>query len=64
MQDRDGNALLKWAALAVPGLAAGIGWAAASGYPAPVRVLCGVAAGVTVYALLHFLLAGLKRNQD
>jgi hypothetical protein len=62
MQDRDGNALLKWAALAVPGLAAGIGWTAASGYPAAVRVLCGVAAGCTIYALLHCFLKGRKRN--
>ena len=64
VQDRNEHILLKWAAVAVPGLASGIGWAAAAGYPAPVRVLCGIAAAVTIYALLHFLLKGFsgKRN--
>lgn len=62
MQDRDGNALLKWAAVAVPGLAAGVGWTAAAGHPAPVRVLCGVAAGCALYAVLHFVLKRSKRN--
>ena len=59
--DRGATALLKWLALAVPGLFAGIGWSAASGYPVWVRLLCGVAAGVTIYALLHLL---LKRDRN
>jgi hypothetical protein len=62
--DRDTSALLKWLAVAVPGLSAGIGWAAAEGYPPLARALCGVAAGVTIYALLHWLLKGGRRNRS
>lgn len=58
--DRNTHPLLKWIAVAVPALSGGIGWSAAAGYPLPVRALCGVAVGVTIYAVLHFLLKGPK----
>jgi hypothetical protein len=60
---REANALLKWLAVAVPGLSAGIGWTAASGSPPLIRVAWGIAVGVAIYALLHFLLKGVgNRN--
>jgi hypothetical protein len=62
--DRGSGALLKWLALAVPGLFAGLGWSAASGNPTWIRLLCGVAAGATIYALLHLLLKRTDRDRN
>jgi hypothetical protein len=62
-EDREGNAVLKWLAVAVPGLSAGIGWTAAAGSPPLVRFAWGIAVGLVIYALLHFYLKGVG-NRD
>jgi hypothetical protein len=61
--DRGKTAVLKWLAVVVPGLSAGIGWTAAAGSSALVRVVWGIAVGLVIYALLHWLLKGVgNRN--
>jgi hypothetical protein len=62
-QDRGGNALLKWLAVVLPGLSAGLGWTAAAGSSPLIRVVWGVAVGLVIYALLHFFLKGVG-NRD
>ena len=56
--------LRKWAALAVPGLSAGLGWTAAAGWPPLYRFFWGVGVGVAVYALVHFLLKSASDDRD
>lgn len=64
MQDhRHEDAVLKWIAVAVPGLSAGIGWAATEGWPPLNRVLAGIATGLVIYALIHFVLKAMNRNR-
>ncbi len=63
-QNRSGDALLKWVALAVPGISAGIGWTATAGWPPLYRILWGVAVGVAIYALIHFLIKGRSGNRS
>jgi hypothetical protein len=62
-KDPQGHAVLKWLAVAVPGLSAGLGWTAASGSAPLVRVAWGIAVGLVIYALLHLLLKGVG-NRD
>ena len=54
---------LLWIAVAVPGLSAGIGWAATEGWPPLNRVLAGIATGLVIYALIHFVLKAMNRNR-
>jgi len=61
-QDRGTDPLLKWLALVVPGLSAGIGWSVTAGWPFPLRIVCGVAVGATIYAVIHVLVKGAGRN--
>jgi hypothetical protein len=61
-QHRDGNAVLKWLAVALPGLSAGIGWTAAAGSPPLIRIVWGVAVGLVIYALLHLFLRGVGKR--
>ena len=62
-KQRGADGLLKWLAVTVPGLSAGIGWTAASGSPPLLRIAWGIAVGVAIYALLHFLLKAVgNRN--
>lgn len=64
MQDeRGGDGALRWAGVAVPGIFAGIGWAATDGWPFLNRVLAGTAAALVVYAAIHFLVRGVKRTK-
>ncbi len=58
--DQRGDGVLTWAALAVPGMTAGLGFAATEGWPIWNRVLASVAAGLVVYAALHFAIKGVK----
>jgi len=60
--DRHGDGVLTWVALAVPGMTAGLGFAATEGWPIWNRVLAAVAAGLVVYAALHFAIKGVKGN--
>jgi hypothetical protein len=62
--DRRRNDVLGWVAVAVPGIFAGLGWAATDGWPLANRVVTSVAAALVVYAALHWLLKGLRRNGD
>jgi hypothetical protein len=57
-----GDAVLKWLAVAVPGISAGISWTATAGWPAVNRILVGIAVGVVIYALIHFALKGMNRG--
>jgi hypothetical protein len=59
-QPQPGDALLKWAALAVPGIAAGLGWAATEGLPAISRVVSGIAIGLVIYAVVHVAINGFR----
>jgi hypothetical protein len=61
-EDRGTDALLRWVAFVVPGLSAGIGWSVTAGWPLPFRIVCGVAVGATIYAVIHLLLKGASRN--
>jgi len=63
-QDRGGDALLKWVAIAVPGISAGIGWTAAAGWPPLYRILWGVAVGVAIYALIHLVIKAATGKRD
>lgn len=58
--DRRAGGALGWAAIAVPGIFAGLGWAATEGWPLWNRVLAGTAAALVVYAAIHLLLRGMK----
>lgn len=58
-----GSGVLGWAAVAVPGIFASLGFAFTAGWPLVNRVLVGVAAGLVVYAALHWLLDGRPRNK-
>lgn len=60
--DRRNNGALRWAALAVPGIFAGISWAGTEGWPLWNRILAGIAAALVVYAAIHLLLKGVKGN--
>ena len=63
MQDGDGGSdVLKWLALAVPGLSAGIGWAATAGWPPVSRVVAAIAIGLAIYAVIHFVMKAMSRN--
>ena len=63
MQDeRRGDGVLTWAAVAVPGIFAGVGWAATEGWPVWYRILAGTAAALVIYAAIHLLLKGVKRK--
>ncbi len=61
--DRRGDGVLTWVALAVPGMTAGLGFAATEGWPVWNRALAGVAVGLVVYAALHFAIKGVKGNR-
>lgn len=61
--ERRGDGVLRWAAIAVPGIFAGVGWAATEGWPLFNRILAGVAAALVVYAAIHLLLKGSKGNE-
>jgi hypothetical protein len=61
--DRRGDPVLKWLAVAVPGMSAGTGWAATAGWPPLNRVLAGIATGVAIYALIHFAIKLMNRNR-
>jgi hypothetical protein len=61
--DRGGNPVLKWLAVVVPGLAAGLGWTATAGSPPLLRFVWSIAVGLVIYALLHFFLKGVG-NRD
>lgn len=61
-RDRD-DGVLGWVAVAVPGIFAGIGWAATDGWPLLSRILAGTAAALVVYAAIHFLVRGVKRTK-
>jgi hypothetical protein len=61
-QDRPGDALLRWAALVVPAVAGGIGWAATEGQSLPIRVAWGVAAGLAAYAAIYLVVKGFTRR--
>jgi hypothetical protein len=61
-QDRGNGALLKWLAFVVPGLSAGIGWSVTAGWPLPFRVVCGIAVGAAIYAVVHLLVKAASRN--
>jgi hypothetical protein len=61
--DRGGDGVLRWAAVAVPGIFAGIGWAAADGWPLLNRILAGIAAALVVYAAIHLLVRGVKQRK-
>jgi hypothetical protein len=59
MQDeRDGNKVLKWLAVVIPGLSAGLGWTATAGSAPLIRFVWSIAVGLVIYALLHFFLKG------
>ena len=58
----NGDSVLKWLAVVVPGISAGLGWTAAAGWPPMNRVLAGVAVGVVIYAVIHFAMKALNRN--
>ena len=57
------NGWRRWAALAIPGLSASVGWAATSGWAPIYRFLWGVAVGLAVYALVHFLFESAGRRK-
>jgi hypothetical protein len=57
--DRRGDGVSSWLALAVPGMTAGVGWAATEGWPAWNRVLAAVAVGLVIYALIHLAIKAL-----
>lgn len=61
--DRRTNGVLGWAAVVVPGIFGGVGWAATEGWPFVNRVLAGVATALVVYAAIHLLVRGLKRER-
>jgi hypothetical protein len=63
MNDDHGDAVLKWLAVVVPGMSAGIGWAATTGWPPVNRILAGIAIGVLIYALIHFAMKTLGKNR-
>ena len=62
MHNDSGDAVLKWLTVAVPGIFAGLGWTATSGWPPMNRVLAGVAVGLVIYAVIHFAIKALNRN--
>ena len=59
-REQPGDALLKWASLVVPGMAAGLGWAATAGLPAINRVVSGIAIGLVIYAVIYIAIKGFK----
>lgn len=61
-ENRGGSAVLKWLAVVMPGLSAGIGWTAAAGSPPLIRVVWGIAVGLVIYAVLHFVLKNVGRR--
>lgn len=61
MSSDSGDAVLKWLAVAVPGIFAGLGWTAASGWPLAYRVLAGIAVGIAIYAVIHFVLKAMRK---
>jgi hypothetical protein len=61
--DRQGDGVLTWIALAVPGMTAGLGWAATDGWPAWNRVLAAAAVGLAIYAVIHIAIKGIRANR-
>lgn len=61
--NRRGDGVLTWVALAVPGMTAGVGWAATDGWPAWNRVLAAVAVGLVIYAVIHFAIRGIRGDR-
>lgn len=57
-----GDAVLKWLAVALPGIFAGLGWTAASSWPLVYRVLAGISVGIVIYAVIHFVLETMRRD--
>ena len=49
---------LRWVAVAVPGVFAGVSWAATEGWPLWNRILVGIAVGLVIYAACHFAIKG------
>ena len=64
MHNKGGDPVLKWRAIAVPGIFAGLGWTATAGWPPMNRILAGVAVGVGIYAVIHFAIKALNRNHS
>jgi hypothetical protein len=60
----NGDSVLKWLAVVVPGISAGLGWSATAGWPPMNRILAGIAVGVVIYAVIHFVMKALNRNHD
>jgi hypothetical protein len=61
--DRRFDGARTWAAVAVPGIFAGISWAATEGWPLWNRILAGVAVALVIYAAIHFAIKGIKGNR-
>jgi hypothetical protein len=61
-QQEPGDPLLRWASLAVPGMAAGLGWAATEGLPAINRIVSGIAIGLVIYAVMYIAIKGFKHR--
>ena len=61
--DRRVDGALAWVAVAVPGVFAGISWAATEGWPLWNRILIGVAVGVVIYAAIHVAIKGVTGNR-
>jgi len=61
--NRRGDGVLTWVALAVPGMTAGLGWAATDGWPTWNRVLAAAAVGLVIYAVIHFVIKGIRPNR-
>jgi hypothetical protein len=62
-EGRRADGVLTWVAVAVPGVFAGVSWAATEGWPLWNRILIGVAVGVVIYAAIHLAIKGVKGNR-
>jgi phosphatidylglycerophosphate synthase len=60
---RRADGALTWVAVAVPGIFAGISWAATEGWPLWNRVLVGVAVALVIYAAIHYAIKNVKGNR-
>lgn len=60
----DKSPWLSWAAIVVPGMATGLSWPLTAGLPFVNRVAIGVAAALTIYAVIYFAAKSGKRNGD
>jgi hypothetical protein len=60
--DSGNETLIKWAALAVPGLTAGLTWPATEGRVWVERIAIGVAIALAVYAVIHLAVRVSRRR--